>query len=188
MFEIDKKTLKEIATMQDMMKTLAKMGSAVKYAELKSRKHENHYPDVKKDPGLTNAQVLRYLADDSEGKGRDFITLDSKELHAVAQAYVDEAGARLARMAKGKTQVKDTKALASQIATYAFKAACCQWMKTAYNKIRTEEWTGNGPHTLNEQYEKKKRDDVGFAHPIGTRSGQLEENLKPSKKNIKVIR
>ena len=186
MFSIDKKTLKEIDAMQAMMKTLEKMGTAIEYAELKSRKHENHYPDVKRDPGLTNAEVLVYLADDSEGKGRDFISLDSGELQSVAQAYVDEARKRLARQAKGKSKIKSPKAQASNISTAAFKEAAMQWMKIAYDKIRSEGWTGSGPHSLNEQYEKKKREDVGFTHPIGTRSGQVEENLKPDKKNIRV--
>ncbi|MCP4677718.1 MAG: hypothetical protein GY854_19815 [Deltaproteobacteria bacterium] len=184
MFEIDKKTLKEIDAMKKTMQTLEKMGSAVKAAVLKSRQHQNQYPEVKKDPGLSNRQVLEYMAD----QGRDFIGPTSNEVTSIAQAYVDEAGKRLAAQNAGKSKIKNPKAAASNISGHGFKAAGFRWMEIATDRIEDEGWEGDGEHSLNPEYERKKIEDIGRAHPIGIRSGQVADNLKPAKKNIKLER
>lgn len=188
MFQIDKKTLNELKAMEDMMKTIAAMGATVKSAVLKAREHANQYPDVKKNPGLNNAEILKHMAD----QGRDFITPTDAQVTKIAQAFVDEAARRLNRDAAQASKVghKSPKSRANLIAGAGFRVAGMVWMKVAHDRILNEGWIASdskmGKKQLHPQYATKKMEDVGFLHPIGTRSGQVEENLKPDKKNIKV--
>ena len=194
-----------LSEMQFLLKELSKVADVNKGVSLNS---------VQRDDDAVNEQILEYLAD----QGRDFGEISDAEMERIAGAYAVEYQKRInslmkkqaraaQRMAKGGLakgsearaaaflsgdKGKDGQQVAKQIANACLKKAMDEYMRIVTEHIESQTGPDGAPlenPKLTESYEKQKMKDVGFAYPIGKRSGQLLDNLNADgvgARNIKI--
>lgn len=161
---------KGLGRAKKLLKTIKKLGGAIKAAELNAKAREG-------SDGLDNAQVLDYLAE----SGRDFVTLSDTEQEEMSGILIDELTEGIKKVKEADNPEKKAK----NVAAKAFIAAALYWQKKITEHIEEQKWIGDGGD-LNEDYASTKEKKYGFRKPIGVATGQVKDNVAPSKRNIRL--
>jgi len=138
------------------------------------------------EPGApSNAELLAWL----EEGGRAFAEVGPREAEGIGAAWVAEIESVMARVQerrRGQKTVDTTdagRALARQIMTKGARAAMREYMRVVVQHIESAtgpDGAGLRAPRLSPHYEVEKMRTVGYAYPIGKRSGQLLDNLGDS--------
>ena len=179
--------------MLKMLEFFANMGMGI---ELNAR-HRFGEDGEEDEFDITNADILDFL----DEQGRNFV--DPPPVHRMdkAQMKAIEKGVKSIpkRMMTKKTNMKrlvnsakrglssNLQRLAREQMARGLRAAAKEWKKEITRRIEQGDWTGGGGD-LNPEYEAEKLRAVGFAHPIGKRTGQLIDNVAPNTRNLKIIK
>lgn len=186
MFELTLET-QGLQPVLEVMEALHELGAKPSAVELNSVSRS--------DSDQTNAEILRYLAD----QGRDFIASSNQDADQIAKAFSDELERRLGdkfskevfwdNWGTAKSSTKSAKALANVLSAAAFRAAMMKYMEQVADRIDSQH-TNNPPFKaeLTDAYAAKKLREFGFTKPIGKASAQLLDNLNPDGLGARNIR
>jgi hypothetical protein len=174
---------------------LDEIGNRVKGIELKGKTRE--------DSSENNAEVAEFLAK----SGRDFFKPTQEVAEEIAGIIADRIESELERVPKrGKHKgsalggtgsrfkailgSKKVVRRATAAASKAYREGLKHWMQGVLDNIRKQRtFDGSIIQGLSLEYKIWKLDKFGFAEPVGVASGQLKENLDPSKSgNIRLLK
>ena len=179
---------------QDLIQKLHALGSSIQSAEVNGRAR-------KEDGRKNNAQVLRWLGENHKGGNRNFWEMTQAETDTIViKPFVKKLMDSLNEMGNHPTKssmkaaavaklgdVKKAAQWANQKMGNAMKAACNAYLRWVSANIENGNWKGSAGD-LDSAYADLKKKRHGFTHPIGVATGQLLDNVAPSKKNIQINR
>jgi hypothetical protein len=179
-FKIESKGLEQAG---QLLRALEKISKTRMTADLNAKERHD-------DARLNNAEILQFLA----SQGRDFVTPSTEALKDIDEAALKEIEQGLAKYKVGRSGSRIvnkgdmTEVKARGVMGSALRRAAAEWQKEITRRIEEGDFTGGGDPKLEEEYEKYKLSQYGFAYPIGKATGQLLDNVAPASRNLKLRR
>ena len=167
------------------LQIINQMGNVFKGVELNAKSRKD---DDSMARSLTNGDILDYMAGPKQR--RDFVAMTDELLHKIDVAISNEIERRLQEQQLSESEkagVEDSKRRANEIGAAAFTKGALVWNEEITRRINSGDWLGGGDSELNPEYEKQKQKKHGFTRPIGVATGQVLDNVSPSKRNIRPI-